>query len=71
MYFPNIDTFAGRILAFTSNVENKILSADKFLLDQIQKDEGTKSEENRPKGFQLSSFLPTSRRIVQFSNGKV
>lgn len=32
---------------------------------------GDPIKESQPKGAHLSQFLPTSRRIVQFSNGKV
>lgn len=32
---------------------------------------GDAHKESQPKGAHLSQFLPTSRRIVQFSNGKV
>jgi hypothetical protein len=32
---------------------------------------GEPHKESESKGAQISQFLPTSRRIVQFSNGKV
>lgn len=39
--------------------------------EQGDADEKTLAEANDSPKSQLSHFLPTSRRIVQFSNGKV
>lgn len=63
--------YAGRILSWVKDV-----NADKLCLESSHADESGNLNSNpinksRAKDGHVSSFLPTSRRIVQFSNGKV
>lgn len=44
---------------------------DASLPEHYQKQNGSHSKQSASSGAHISHFLPTSRRIVQFSNGKV
>lgn len=61
----------GRILA--SQKDSKSHEDDNVSSQHIETDKMNKLENDKKvaNGQQMSHFLPTSRRIVQFSNGKV
>lgn len=61
--------YVGRILA--SIEEKKGTQVSNESLENGEHNEMNKSVESLLKCKNASSFLPTSRRIVQFSNGKV
>ncbi|XP_077238574.1 ethanolamine-phosphate cytidylyltransferase-like [Tasmannia lanceolata] len=60
----------GRILASMRSAEIEGDRNNASLPEQLPNMNNTPAEETGPKGGQVSHFLPTSRRIVQFSNGK-
>lgn len=66
-----INYYAGRILA---SIDDKKVCEGRIgsLQEEPSKINGIQGVDSQPKcGHAASHFLPTSRRIVQFSNGKV
>ncbi|KAK9097693.1 hypothetical protein Syun_024738 [Stephania yunnanensis] len=60
----------GRILSFMKDAESSDSGVNKMLTEQPQHLDSKQAEKSPSGGSQTSHFLPTSRRIVQFSNGK-
>ncbi|KAK9097571.1 hypothetical protein Sjap_023068 [Stephania japonica] len=58
----------GRILSFMKDAESSDSGVNRMLTEQPQNSK--QAEKSLSGGSQMSHFLPTSRRIVQFSNGK-
>ncbi|KZV18278.1 ethanolamine-phosphate cytidylyltransferase [Dorcoceras hygrometricum] len=58
----------GRILSYMKDDEAKTARLESGLSGEFENSTSPGSEESRAKGH-ISHFLPTSRRIVQFSNG--
>lgn len=61
----------GRILSYMKDVEAKKAHLESGHSGEFENLTIPGSEESRVNGGHISHFLPTSRRIVQFSNGKV
>ncbi|XP_010263306.1 PREDICTED: ethanolamine-phosphate cytidylyltransferase-like [Nelumbo nucifera] len=60
----------GRILSSAKDIKAGNECFDNTLSEHANNMNNTKAEERQSGGAQISHFLPTSRRIVQFSNGK-
>ncbi|XP_043712896.1 ethanolamine-phosphate cytidylyltransferase-like isoform X2 [Telopea speciosissima] len=60
----------GRILSLMRDTKVGDGCSSPSMSEQPQDRNLTQTNENQPNGAQISHFLPTSQRIVQFSNGK-
>ena len=63
--------YLGRILSWVKEANVGKLCLESSQSDESENINSSATNKVQAKGVQVSSFLPTSRRIVQFSNGKV
>lgn len=63
--------YTGRILSWVKDAKDDKVCLDPSQAGELDDLNSTQSNKSLSNGGHISHFLPTSRRIVQFSNGKV